>query len=144
MRKISLRVTCCYYPSLKHSYCTHADYTLLEVPDVFCLCGLVNLSHPYQQQSFSPTYSNKSPVPRQTPLAPREDHPISVLCTCTYPNAFMEAKERLPFVINNTHNLFHFCMSGGPWPTSAHRSLTAGALSMPLDLYYGACILSGN
>ena len=37
MHKILLRMTCCYYLSLKHSDCKVAHYTLLEPLDVFRL-----------------------------------------------------------------------------------------------------------
>ena len=39
MRKISRRMTCCYYPSWKHSDCKVAHYTPLEQLDVFRLYG---------------------------------------------------------------------------------------------------------
>jgi len=133
MRRISLRMTGCYYPSWKHSHFTHADYRLYEMPDVFSLCGLVELSRPNQRQSLSPTYSQRSPAPRHTPVAPREDHPISAACTCTSPTCLHEGQgETLPSAINISHkNIFYLCMSGGPWPTPAPR----WALSAPLGLY---------
>jgi hypothetical protein len=109
--------------------------------DVFSLCGLVEMSRPYQQQSFSPTYSQRSPALRQTPLAPLEDHPISAACTCTFPTCLHKGQGKtLPSAINNSHKnvFFYFCMSGGPRHTPAPQ----WALSAPLGLYYRARNLS--
>jgi hypothetical protein len=50
MRKISWRMTSCYYPSCKHSHSALVHYTLLEMVDVFRLCVAV-------EHSVAPTNS---------------------------------------------------------------------------------------
>ena len=44
MRKISLQITSCYYPSWKHSDSALAYYTLLEMFDVFNQFELAEMS----------------------------------------------------------------------------------------------------
>ena len=57
-------MTSCYFPSWKHSRSAFANYTLLEMLDVFCLHAVV--CRFYQQQSGSPTYSqdHSHPIPQ--------------------------------------------------------------------------------
>ena len=68
MRKISLRIMICYYPSCKHSHCVLAHYTLLELFDVFSQFELAEMS-------VAPTISNplvpaKINTPRSVPDTP--------------------------------------------------------------------------
>ena len=46
-RKVSWRMTWCYSLSREQSYSALAHCTLLEVPDVFSLCDLLEESIPY-------------------------------------------------------------------------------------------------
>jgi len=43
MRDISLRITCCYQPSLRHSHSTRAHYTLFEALCGFLRCVVAEL-----------------------------------------------------------------------------------------------------
>ena len=56
MRKISWRMTCCYYPTWWQSHSARPHYTLLEKLDVFSLCSsrATYHSHP-RHSSFSRT-----------------------------------------------------------------------------------------
>jgi hypothetical protein len=68
MRKISLRITICYYPSWKHSHNALAYYTPLEMFDVFSQFELAEMS-------VAPTISiplvpAKNNAPRSAPDTP--------------------------------------------------------------------------
>ena len=51
MRKVSWRMTWCYYLSLEQLYIALAHYTLLEMLDVFSLCDLLEKSIRYYYKS---------------------------------------------------------------------------------------------
>jgi hypothetical protein len=80
LRKITWRMTRCYYPSWKHSHNALAHCTLLEMLDVFSLCVVAEQS--VAHTSTSPvvptiaaaprTAQDMPPTPPQPP--PRENH----------------------------------------------------------------------
>jgi len=119
MRKISLRVTGCYYPSRMHSHCTHADYTL--ICDTWCFQPV------WTSRAVSPLptavlQSHLQPdVPRAAPDTSGSPRASSQFCCVLlyFPNMpSWRPREDclLPLTIPT---IFFLCIFGGPRPTPA-------------------------
>jgi hypothetical protein len=76
MRNISWRMTSCYYPFWKHSLSAHANYRLLEMPNVYSLWSSRIACRSYQQPSYRPATVSRPRTALDTPLC--GDH--LVLC----------------------------------------------------------------